>query len=171
MDSSQCLPTDIAQIVFKSEPQPQKTYQMFCESDEGTSIAPLDLFEIFLTILLEGVFIRYHPITADTIKNFNEELLSDLRPWLHSLGFNVNIDTFPKNKVERYENYYCKVILRSDPSWVPYFDMHPNDITKDYHFIFGGNSPYINSSTCDLKNLYAVFVINQTVHKISFNCI
>jgi hypothetical protein len=163
------LPYDIAEIVFKEPPGEPKSYQLCCESETENTIAPLDLFEIFLTIMMEGIFLK-NSITCETLKLFNEKIITDLRPWLHSLGYNVNIDTISNKETDVYRQYYCKVILRDDPSWNQYFELHDN-ITKNYHYIFGRDSPYFCGEKCTLDNLFAIFTLNGMVYKISFNCI
>jgi hypothetical protein len=167
--SSKKLPYDVAEIVFNNPPGEPSSYQLYCETDTGSKVAPLDLFEIFLTIMMEGMFIINKIITPDTLKLFDENTIILLRPWLHSLGYNVNIEAIPKQDTCRYDTYYCKVILRADPSWNQYFELHENELTRDYHCIFGGNSPYIKQGECSFDNLFAIFTLNNMVYKISFN--
>lgn len=165
------LPCNVAKAIFNNPPAEPKSFQLFCQSDEGTIIAPLDLFEIFLTITTEGIFIK-NIVNSETFRNsFTEQTILGLKPWINSLGFDVKVETMPKDETGKYKNYYCKVILRCDPSWATYFEIHKN-IAKDYHYIFGGESPYImGNSDCTMENLYAIFVIKSTVYKISFECI
>ena len=163
------LPHEVAEIVFNNFPEEPRSYQLYCESDTGTTIAPLDLFEIFLTIMTEGIFIKNQPISRNTLKLFDEKTITSLRPWLHSLGYNVNVENIPKQETDRYDTYYCKIILREDPAWSQYFELHENDITNDYHYIFGGNSPYIKQGKCTLDSLFAILTLNNMVYKISFN--
>lgn len=164
------LPYDVAEIVFKNLPGEPKSYQLCCESETENTIAPLDIFEIFLTIMMEGLFLKNN-VTSDSLKLFNENTVTDLRPWLHSLGYNVNVEVVSNKDSSAYEQYYCKVILREDPSWNQYFELHSNEISRNYHCIFGGKSPYILGGKCTLNNLFAIFTLNGMVYKISFNCI
>lgn len=171
MDNIHQLPYDVAEIVFNNPASEPKSYQLCCETEAGTAIAPVDLFEIFLTILTEGIFIKNKSITAETLKQFDERTINALQPWLHSLGYDVNVEAVTRQETEKYEKYYCKVILKADPSWAMYFELHAHEMTKDYHFIFGGNSPFIKNEKCTLNNLFAIFTINDMVYKISFSCI
>lgn len=164
------LPYDVAEIVFKNLPREPKIYQLCCESETENTNVPLDIFEIFLTIMMEGIYIKNN-ITSETLKLFNETTITELRPWLYSLGYNVNVDVISNKDISAYEQYYCKVILREDPSWNQYFELHSNEITRNYHFIFGGKSPYMQGEKCTLNNLFAIFTLNSMVYKISFNCI
>jgi hypothetical protein len=160
------LPKDIASKIFNDTPEEPKTYSLVCqEMENDTSMS--DVFEIFLTILIEGFFIKY-PINKETIKNLTPDFFTNLQPWLSSIGINVNVNTTSLSDVESYNNYYCKIILREDPAWNIYFELHEN-ITENYHFIFGGNSPLFHKQQCHLNNLFAIFVLNDTVFKISFS--
>lgn len=168
-DEGKKLPYEVAEIVFRNPVSEPKSYQLYCESEAEHNIAPLDIFEIFLTIMMEGIFIKNN-VNEELLKLFDENALFNLQPWLHSLGYHVNVDVIEKQNTVEYEQYYCKIILRDDPSWTQYFEMH-NEITKRYHYIFGGNSPYFRGSSCTLKNLFAIFTLNSKIYKISFNCI
>lgn len=164
------IPCEVAEIIFNDEPNPAKSYQLFCYSDTTTKTENVDIFEIFLTILMEGLFIKYSPITSETLKTFTPDIILILQPWFHSLGFNVSIDTVNKSEIALFDQYYCKITLRCDPSWSTYYEIHEN-IEKDYHFIFGGNSPFFKDEHCNLENLFALFITHDKAHKISFNLI
>lgn len=173
------LPHEIAQIVFRKPYEPPKSYQLFCESPNNTTIEYLDIFELFATIMMEGMLVKYGNITSDTLKIFNENHILSLQPWFNSLGFNVGVQKINRDQIELYDKYYCKIILRNDPSWKMYFEMHEQEITTDYHFILGGNSPHIqrkyenntSKEKCTLDKLFAIFIANSFVYKITFNCI
>jgi len=171
MEDTKHLPHEIANIIFNTTPQEPKTIQMFNESPNGDSVEYIDLFEIFLTIMTEGIFIKNNPVTAEKLKMFNETVITSLRPWLLSLGYNIVVDVIPRQKVEEYEKYYCKVIIKADPLWNQYFEILHPEITAEYHYVFGGKSPYVLGTKCTLQNMFAIFDINNVVYKISFNCI
>lgn len=167
------LPEDIAKLVFSEQPTEQKSYQLYCEADEeNKSIDSIDIFEIFMTILVEGIFIRCGGnVSKEILDSFDSNTVLSLNPWLHSLGYSVVVEEIPKENVPEYENYYCNIIFRKDPSWNGYFSLHPTEIKKDYHYIFGGNSPYIHSEKCTLNNLYAIHGKKNMIYKISFKYI
>lgn len=169
-DDGKTLPCDVAKIVFSNAPEAPKSCQLYCESDTNEKLTPVDIFEIFLTILVEGMFIKFNPITKDTLKSFDENVILKLSPWLQSLGFDTTVDVLQKENVSDYDKHYCKIILRSDPSWEQYFETHEN-IVKDYHFIFGGDSPYIHNQKCGLDNMFAIIILNKKVYKIAFKYI
>lgn len=164
------IPQQVAEIIFRNEPEEPKKYSLLCENEEHEEIEPVELFEIFLTILMEGVMIKNDPITFDKVKEFTPEVILNLNPWLKSLGFYANVQILTKANVEEYNKFYSKIVMKCDPSWKNFFTIHKN-ITKDYHFIISQLCPYVNDQYCDLTNLYAVFIIKDTVYKITFSCL
>jgi hypothetical protein len=170
MEDDQNLPCKIADIVFNQEPSLPKSVQLICETETKTSIEPLDLFEIFMNIMLEGLFIKIPDLNKNLMDSFNEGTLKGLSPWLQSLGYDVDVVAVPRKATEEYEHYYCKIILKCDPEWTLFFKIQ-NIENKKYHFVFGGKSPYIRKEECKLSNLFAIFVHKNDVFKISFRCI
>lgn len=162
------LPNEIAKLVFNLDPSPPKTYDLQCQEIESQTQI-IDVFEIFLTILMEGIFMKY-PITKESIKTFSPDVILNLQPWLNSMGYNANVSVVDTKETESYKEYYCKVILREDPAWNTYFELHDN-IIEDYHFIFGGDSPYFTNQDCTLDNMFAIFVFQNRVLKVSFSLI
>lgn len=173
IEAEKKLPEDIAKIVFSDQPAEPKSYQLYCQTDEDNKVIDaLDLFEIFMTIMIEGIFVRCDGnVSREILNTINDNTISSLNPWLHSLGFNVNVSIIPKENVSEYENYYCKVVFRNDPEWTGWFDIHSDNIKKDYHYILGQSSPYISGDKCTLNNMYAIHKWKSTIYKISFNYI
>lgn len=163
-------PEEIAEIIFKEQPLEPKSYQLYCESELDDTLTIVDVFEIFVIIMMEGIFIKFGSITKETLNLFNEQTINSLQPYFKSLGYKTNIDVITSQETEQYNDFYCRIILRCDPSWNAYFEMHP-EIEKDYRFIFGGNSPKLNGEKCTLNNLYAIFSHKNLVYKISFSLI
>lgn len=172
-------PRQIANIIFSMSPDEPKSYNLRYETDETNETVTDDMqtvsvtiFEIFLTILMEGIFIKNN-ITKETLKNFNSSIITYLQPWLHSLGYSVNVRELNKENVQQYNKYYCKIILKVDPDWETFFELHENLMDKNYHFIFGSNNDYIlNKKTkINLNDLFAIFIHNNKVYKIMFNYI
>lgn len=168
-------PSQVAERVFSQQyPPPEKSVQLYCESDiANTNIEYIDLFEIFLTILMEGIFIKCSPVNTDTLKHFDANLLDRLRPWLKSMGFDINVSEYPpicdELTKKEHNKYYCRVALKCDPTWETYFEMR--NITNNYHFIFGGNSPNFKKKKCTFDNLYCIFEVNHIIYKIQFKFI
>lgn len=174
MDLDGQSPEDIAEQVFTQPPQPEKTVQLYCESAiKDGKIDAIDIFEIFLTMLMEGILIRYSPVTAETLKYFNEESLDKLRPWLRSMGFDIKVETYPvkcdDSVKKEFNKQYCKAILKCDPSWNAWFEM--KNIEKNYHFILGNKSPIIKGKKGTMDNLYCIFINNNITYKIAFKFI
>jgi hypothetical protein len=162
-------PYEIAEIIFREPPSEPNNFQLYCEMENDDVTTQLDIFEIFMTIVMEGMFIKNN-ISRETLDFFNEQTILDLQPYFHSLGYHTNVEVIPIKNTEAYETFYCRIALRCDPSWEAYFDMHP-EITQNYRFIFGGNSPKIQGEKCTFNNLFAIFSHKNLVYKISFNCI
>lgn len=163
-------PSEIAETVFNQDVQPPKTFQLFCQSSENEDITPVDVFEIFLTILMEGIFIKNNPVTEEKFKLFNENIILSLQPYLNSLGYKVCIEETDRNN-EKLKKHYCRIVLKCDSTWAPYFEITHKNLEKEYHFILGGSSPYICGELCTLNTLFSIFEINHKVYKISFSYI
>jgi hypothetical protein len=177
MEQLERLPKDIATIIFNNPPEGDKSHQMICESLTEESLNTNDLFEIFLTIMMEGLFIKNPNINSDTLKMFNEKILCDLNPWLRSIGFSTIIEIVPYSEKKLFDNYYCKVILQCDPAWSAYFDA--KELTVPYHFVLNSNCSMfhiiecknLQNKTFNLRDLFAIFIFNNNVYKIFFNFI
>lgn len=163
-ETHEAIPEDIADIVFHADPTEPNRYSLVCDDVE-----PIELFEIFLTIMMEGVIIKNSPITYDKYMLFTPEVVEKLNPWLRSLGYQANITTLTRTNIEEYNKFYSKIIMKCDPSWITFFKLH--HIEKDYHFVISQLSPYVQDEYCDLTNLYAVLIVKDTVYKITFSCI
>lgn len=166
-------PSDIAQHIFRSPPCDKKQYMLTITGDDGKQLSSLELFEVFMTILIEGIYIRFNPtssqinFTNEMLQLFDENVITNLNPWLNSLGISVSVETTTKDDKQSYEKYYCKTVMKCDKEWETFFDLHP-EITKDYHFILGGKSPYALKTDVSLNNLFAIFIKQNIVYKISF---
>lgn len=160
---------DLATIIFTSPANPPNSQQVLIQQViEYETNQIIDVFEIFLTLLVEGLMIIHQNPTWNTVKLFNEEVLLNLNPWLKSLGFVVHVQTLDrKNDRDQYNNYYCKVLLNCDPEWSMYFKM--KNIVLPYTFIFGANSPYITHTPINLTTLFAIFICDDNVYKITFS--
>lgn len=168
-DNFEKYPYEIANLIFNDQPAEPKKFQLYCEMEDGDRTTKIDIFEIFMTIMMEGLFIKNN-VTCETLKMFNEETILSLQPYLNSLGYQVDVDVINKDDVELYSKFYCRIIMKCDPSWETYFDMH-KELMKNYGFIFGANSPKIKGENCNLDNLFAIFSHKNLVYKISFRCI
>jgi hypothetical protein len=160
-------PIEIANIVFSSPPAESKVYQLYCDDDDANV---LDIFEIFMTIMMEGILIRCGgTITRDIFYAFDENTLNSLQPWLQSMGYKIHVDAIPYSNVKDYEQFYCQIALKEDPKWKLFFEMNEKRIDKNYHFIFGDKSPYSRNEELTLQNLFAIITKRDSVFKVSFS--
>jgi hypothetical protein len=160
-DLSNKTPEEIAYELFTKEPSNLSPIGLFMEGADNTSY----IFEVMITILLEGIDTFSNGINNIEIDLLEKEYLLALNPWFQAIGFNINIDIIDRNNKEQYEDYYCKVVLRNY-GYGPIFQ--EKNIIKDYHFF--GNYKYRNGCYIEkLKDIYAVFVKNNQVFKISFD--
>jgi hypothetical protein len=161
------LPSDISNIVFSQPPSPPKSYQLYYPDNDSNII---DIFEIFLTIMIEGINVRCGgTITKEIFDTFDENIIMSLQPWLNSLGYRVNVSVIPRENVPEYETFYCQIALNVDPVWKLYFEMR--NFSKNYQFIFGDKSPYHLDQLCSLQNLYTILIRKNITYKISFDYI
>jgi len=159
---------ELARIIFSSAPNPPKSQQVLIQQVIENSVNPvIDIFEIFLTILMEGIMVLFNP-SWENMDKFNEDSLLNLKPWLWSLGFNIKVQKLSKiNDQDMFKNYYCKTILKCDPTWKTYFNI--KHIDTPYTFLLGSESPYIKKTKLDLDTLFAIFIYNDDVYKICFS--
>lgn len=160
--------SELAKIIFSTPPKPPKSQQILIQQAiENSSYQVLDIFEIFLTILMEGIIVLLNT-SWKNMEQFNEDTLLGLKPWLWSLGFTVHVQKLNRISDQHlFNNYYCKTLLRCDPSWASYFDI--KHIDAPYTFLLGNNSPYIKKTELNLTTLFAIFIYNDDVYKIHFN--
>ena len=59
---------------------------------------------------MEGLMIIYQHPTWETVKKFDVNTLLNLRPWLSSLGFTINVQRLNRqNDKPLFNEYYCKI--------------------------------------------------------------
>ena len=158
-------PEAIAEALFNQEPKDALTCRIVTES-EGMDATYI--FELLITILLEGMEIIIGDLSKADLSNLTDMHISGLNPWFHSLGFFITVDTFDKNEEddeEEYDEYYCKVMIKSKLNEVIF--EHKN-IDKNYHFLINGQYLKENKSKTNVKDLYGIFINNDTVFKINF---
>jgi len=153
-------PESIALILFSDDPKPENSIQLELENTDPTFI-----FEILITILMEGIQKKYGDLKKINYDTFNENLLLNLIPYFKSIGFNINIKKYDKKNKEDYKDYYCKVIL-NDSMWDQFFEM--KKIEKDYHFFINPSFVY-NNNFNELKQVRSIFIVKDTVYNINFN--
>ncbi|CAH6421743.1 Hypothetical protein KVN_LOCUS429 [uncultured virus] len=153
-------PEKVAQSVFNFQPTNPCAYQIITTQD-GQDITYV--FEILITILMEGLDILTNGLNNANLSNFNEEHISIMDPWFNSLGFNIFVTKFDEKDKELFKDYYCKIVIRTSYEET-FFVM--KQINKNYHFILNGN---FQQNKKNLKELKCIFFINKNVYLINFD--
>ncbi|ARF09412.1 hypothetical protein Indivirus_1_35 [Indivirus ILV1] len=157
-------PEAIADALFHQEPKDALSCRLVANPDEVDSIY---LFELLVTILMEGMDIIVGDLSKIDLSGLSIEHITSLNPWFHSLGFLVRVDLLDKNDdTTDYDEYYCKIILKTKLHEIIF---EHNGIDKNYHFFINGSYLEDNEEKENLKELYAVFINNDDVFKISFD--
>jgi hypothetical protein len=146
------------------------------------------LFEILITIFMEMIFdiallgdMTEYENNNNTDYKFNPDLTKvDLNVFLPTLikkfehisillSTEINdIDTDDKVYMQEIlDNRYCRVILRHNKDDTDYFIKNglPNDL--NYHMILNSNTS--NNQFKKIKDVYAVILLNNKLHKIAFD--
>ena len=143
-------PQEIAEKIFNDQPKSPRTYQIISAQDiNDVSI----IFEILITIFLEGFKILVGSFKNIDLSNFTSDHIKQLDPWFASLGFKINVKEYCRDDYDKYSNYYCKIILNND-EWGPFFQL--KNINKDYHFLI--NQLYFKGNNFSkLEDMFSVF--------------
>ena len=71
------------------------------------TLTSLQLFEILITICLEGFDMISDDMTKFDYTQFEISYLTALNKWLNNIDFNINIDSFITSDKQLYNNFYC----------------------------------------------------------------
>ncbi len=157
-------PEKVAHTIFSTDPKAPCSNQMLAY-EEGADVT--FIFEILITILMEGFDKFTNGFDDLDMKKFSSEHIYALDPWIKSLGFKINIETCDKVNKDKYQTYYCKIIIRTKLHETLFI---MKNIHKKYHFFLNG--PYIeeNKKKDKLTDLKAVFINDDTdvVYIINF---
>ena len=108
----------------------------------------LYIFEILITIYMEGIMILYNNLEDLNLDNLGAEHLIALKPWFEAIGFNLCVDI-----TESSTEHYMDIKLRNE--YGLFFDM--KGITKNYHFFANPNKMPRGFECNKLEDIYAVF--------------
>jgi len=144
-----------------------------------------------LQLILDKKAVNHYELIKDLIDNkqyddidfktINENSLHLNDKWIESIGFYLRIDEEEYSnfidtvkdedlKKDYYmSNYYCKILLKSNPQDEAYFEYKNLEIP--YHFI--KNSDFDKTKVNDIKDIYALLIKNKDnkVYRISFRSI
>ena len=159
-------PEQIAEALFNQEPKDPCSCQILANPQEAGAT---HLFEILLIILVKGIEILSGDLSQVNLNNMTVEHISNLNPWLKSLGFIVYVDEFDKEDeedAEYYDKYYCRILIKDKINAIVF---EQRKFENNYHFLLNGSCLQENESKTNMSDLYAIFTNNSKVFKIRFN--
>lgn len=157
---------EIAQALFSKEPK-EPCSCMILAYEDGDDI--LYVFEVLVTLLMEALDLYFGGLNNADLNEFSLDHLLELSPWFESVGFKLFADEYGKEDVENYNDYYCKIKVRTKLHDT-FFVM--KNIDKNYHFLLNGDKLELNNQKTTVADVYAVFVNdNNKVYKIRFDFI
>jgi len=123
----------------------------------------VDLFEIIITIYMEGLCKFYNNLNID-MSLINYDYMIKPYQWIKRLGYQLLID----DENEELENpHYCKIILRNDPINTGFF--LTRNTNKNYYFLINGSfEEKADLTNIHLEDIYAIFKTNIKIYKIHF---
>ena len=154
-------PESIARLIFSSTAKEKCSCQLFSDND----INCIDLFEILLTIFMEGLEHFCTDLSKFNINDLTLDNLNYLNPWFESIGFTIKTYEYSINDKESYDEHYCKILIR-DKLYNVFFVM--KSLNKNYHFLLNGDKLAYNKTKNNICDLYSIFVNNNIVFKIKF---
>lgn len=156
-------PIEIAETLFENDPKPECSICLISEN-EGTDTSMI--FEILLSILLEGLDRTYQGLNNIDFNILTEDHIEALNPWFRSLGYNIRATIHDKEDIVFYDKYYCRIIIRT-PIDEGYFFMKGLD--TNYHFVLNGNH-YEEVKKCPiLKDYYCIYQFGDKFLSVSFD--
>jgi len=159
-DLKEMTTEDVAQILFSDLPRDPNTIQIISDQIEMDISM---IFEMMITIFMEGLKKITDDFQNDIIRNFTEDDLLKLNPWFYSTGFKLNVASWQKPTDEKFINRYCKIILKEGD----YCDfLQISKIDKSYHFLLNGS---FDGNHKKLSDIFALFETKNTIYEISFD--
>lgn len=156
-------PEELAQIIFNAEPKPIQSIGLLTEQSNSNL---QDLFEMLITILLEGLETVAGNLSTADLSKLTTEHLESLNPWIQSLGFNLHVAQYNfQTDLEHYKDYYCKILVR-DKLYANYFNF--KNIEKNYHFQLNGVVLEKVGELSNIEEFHTALILDNTVFKIWF---
>ena len=157
-------PEQVAQALFQGAPK-DPCSNVILSYQEGTDLT--SIFEILVTILLEGLNIFSGGIDEIELENFTSSHIIGVNPYFYSMGFKIFVEIGDEDDLNFYHEYHCRIILNNE-SHLKYFFVQ-NNINKNYHFLLNGYNLEKNQNKKYLNQIYAIFACNNKVYKIYFD--
>lgn len=156
-------PDEMAKVVFGSAPKLPGSYVIYDVSETDNEY----IFQMILTFFMEGLAHFNDDLKQVDLTKFNIDVLQSLKPYMRSVGFDLNVEQYDQNNEsdnEYYNKYYCKIVLKQQ-DWFRFES--DSRITKNYLFSI---KPYDNIERNNFTDYYAIFYKNNVeVYKISFD--
>lgn len=165
-DLNNRTPEELAQLIFSLEPQEEKSLRINLSENNDETMDTTYVFEVLITVLLEGLDIFTGGLKAADLTNFTDENITILDPWFRSLGFKLNVYQVEDNINFVFNEYYCRIVLNRDLDESLFFI---NNVThRAYHFLLNGGCLEENRKKENIDELYAVFNNSNKLYVISF---
>nr|QBK88376.1 MAG: hypothetical protein LCMiAC01_00400 [Mimivirus LCMiAC01] len=158
-------PENIANKIFNNDPKEPCSCQLIAPGSDGDLTY---VFEVLLTILMEGFAILSGDITTIPLDSFSENSIMALNPWIQSMGLNLIVSEIDASNKEEYTNYYNRIVLNRDMHEQLFIIMRNN---KSYHFLLNGDALEENTAATELHYLFAIFECKDKIFKIKFDFI
>jgi len=157
-------PKSIAEYIFSQPPKEPCSIGFLSDPDEGSNATLV--FEILLTIFMEGLEIKSGGLKNYDMNNFSAGTIESLSPWFISFGFMIYVSEYDRTDKQLYCGYYNRIILNNEINSI-IFEMR--GIKKNYHFFTNGDALEENRGKSNLKDISAIFEHNNKVYVISFD--
>jgi len=157
-------PEMIAHSIFTKDAKPPCSHQIITYQ-EGSDLTYI--YEILITILLEGLEIITGGLKDVNLSEFTASHITVLKPWFHSIGFDVKVDVFSIDDKVNYNDYYCRALI-NDKINETLFIMK-NIQNKSYHFFLNRQTMEQNKHKQHLKEIYGIFATESVIYRISFD--
>lgn len=154
-------PENIAKALFTQPPETAKRYQIITGVESND---PSFIFEILLTIFLEGLDILTGGIDRTDLDNLTLDYINNLKPWFASICFELKVDVFDDTDKLLIDNYYCRIILNNKKADYMLFQL--KRIEKNYHFLLSAN--FDKERKYELNDIFAIFKHRDQIYRIRF---
>lgn len=173
MEEEAFTPELISEVIYNELPVGACTLKLLPYSPDMDNDSASFLFEILITIYMEGTMdaprlrkmLKEKRIIEETnnksldLLTINLNILETCESWIKSLGFLMFIEEYNVIDYNIDKSEYCKIILKNDPNFKNFF--RHKKVDKPYHFIsFANYKP-----TDKLENIKALFykpIINKS---------
>ena len=156
-------PEKLAGTLFQKEPGVPNSCQLRFTQDDDLDASYI--FEILVTVLMEGLDIFSGGLDKVDLKDFSSEQVLNLNQWFRSIGYNITVKEYPIADREKYEEYYCKIVTRTSADEMLF---QIRGINKNYTFNLNGDFLEANRSK-ELKNLFGLLKTNDKAYTVSFD--